>query len=106
MWRGKVGTKHVIYLSEHLCRNPYSRVFALRGGSPQLMGWDQHTVIAARTHNLIASLVSSLSGKHDPELFIDYPGGEKKEQTVEVIAPATIAEFSVSGFNNLIYGGA
>lgn len=70
--------------------NPHSRVYAIRGGSSELQGWDAATIVAVRTHNLIASLVQGLSGKQDPEMFIDYPGVERQENTI--LQPATLAD--------------
>lgn len=87
MWAGTLSAYHVIVLTEHLVLNPHSRVFAIRGGSLELQGWDQATVVAVRTHNLILSLIQGLSGHHDPEAFIDYPGATPEEKQ-----PATIAE--------------
>lgn len=94
MWEGKVPVRHVIYLAQHLVLNPHSRVYAIRGGSPELQGWDAATVVAVRTHNLIASLIQGLAGKKDPGMFIDWPGAEKHETTLQ---PATIAELLNSG---------
>lgn len=100
MWDGKQPVRHVLYLAEHLALNPHSRVFAIRGGSPELQGWDAATVIAARAHNLIASLIQGLSkGPANPEMFIDYPGAKPEEKQ-----PATIAELSVAGFTEFMYG--
>lgn len=90
MWDGTVSAKHVIILAEHLVLNPHSRVFAIRGGSPELQGWDAATIAIVRTHNLIASLLQGLSGKKDPEMFIDYPGAEERENTI--LQPATLAD--------------
>lgn len=87
VWAGTLSAHHVGVLAQHLVRNPHSRVFAKRAGSPDLQGWDQATIVAVRTHNLIASLLQGLSGKHDPEVFIDYPGVTPEEKQ-----PATIAE--------------
>lgn len=87
MWAGTLSAYHVIVLTEHLVLNPHSRVFAIRGGSLELQGWDQATVVAVRTHNLILSLIQGLSGTHDPAGFIDYPGAKPEEKQ-----PATIAE--------------
>ena len=89
MWSGDLPVRHVIVLSEHLTLNPHSRVFAIRGGSPELQGWDSATVIAARTHNLIASLILGLSKDKKTDLFIEYPGAEKHQADVQ---PRTIAE--------------
>jgi hypothetical protein len=90
----------VIFLSEHLALNPHSRVFAIRGGAQELQGWDAATVVAVRTHNLIASLILGLSkAPAEPGMFIEYPGITPEEQQ-----PTTLAEFSVSGFNKFMYG--
>lgn len=92
--------RHVLYLTEHLAMNPQSRVFAIRGGTPELQGWDAQTVIIARMHNLIASLIQGLSqGEPNPDMFVDYPGAKPEEKQ-----PATIAELSVAGFNQFMYG--
>ena len=100
MWDGKVPVRHVLYLAEHLSLNPRSRVFAIRGGAPDLQGWDAATVIQARTHNLIASLIQGLSkGEPNPDMFINYPGVKPEEKQ-----PATIAELSVAGFTEFMYG--
>lgn len=90
MWTGAVSVRHVIYLSEHLVLNPHSRVFAIRGGSPELQGWDQATIVAVRLHNLLAGLIQGLSGEKNPDMFIDWPGAEKTETTT--YQPATLAE--------------
>lgn len=87
MWAGTLPAYHVLVLTEHLMLNPHSRVFAIRGGAMELQGWDQGTIVAVRTHNLILSLLQGFSGKHDPEAFIDYPGAPPEEKQ-----PATIAE--------------
>lgn len=79
--------RHVIILTEHLMLNPHSRVYAIRGGAMELQGWDQGTIVAVRTHNLILSLLQGLSGSHDPTAFIDYPGVKPEEKQ-----PATIAD--------------
>ena len=90
VWTGDLSVRHVIVLTEHLMLNPHSRVYAIRGGSPELQGWDAATVVAVRTHNLIVSLLQGLSGKKDPEMFIDYPGAEEHENTI--LQPATLAD--------------
>lgn len=92
--------RHVVALTQHLELNPYSRVYAIRGGSPELQGWDQATLIAARTHNLIAALISAFSkGEPSDDLFIDYPGA-----TRELKQPKTLADITVGGFNKFMYG--
>lgn len=97
--------RHVLYLAEHLALNPHSRVFAIRGGAPDLQGWDTAAVIAARTHNLIASVVAGLSkGDPDPAMFIHYPGVTEEETQVTEIRPATLADLSVAGFTKFMYG--
>ncbi len=85
--------RHVLYLANHLVLNPHSRVYAIRGGSPELQGWDAATVIAVRMYNLIAAVVQSFSKVKDPSVFIDWPGAEKHEN---VFQPKTLAEL-VSG---------
>ena len=95
---------HVVVLVEHLVLNPQSRVFALRGGTPELQGWDAATVIAARTHNLIAGLVAGLAGGDVKmaDLTIDYPGSTSAEAEPE--RQMTLAEFSVGAFTEFMYG--
>ncbi|RUQ06988.1 hypothetical protein D8M34_05830 [Microbacterium sp. HSID17254] len=99
MWAGKVSAHHVVILAEHLVLNPHSRVYALRGGSPELQGWDAATVVAVRTHNLIASLIQGLAGQKDPAMFIDWPGAEEHETTMQ---PRTIAELLSGTLDNFI----
>lgn len=79
--------------------NPRSRVFAIRGGAPDLQGWDAATVIAARTHNLIAGLLQGLSGEKNEDMFVDYPGVKPEEKQ-----PATLAELTTAGFTQFMYG--
>lgn len=91
----------MIVLTEQLLLNPHSRVFALRGGTPDLQGWDASTIVGARTHNLIAGLMAGLSKGLDLDsLIITYP----KAETVAPQGPTTLAEFSVSGFEQFMYG--
>ena len=100
MWAGRVSARHVAVLTHQLLVNQQSRVFAIRGGTPRLKGWDEPTVIAARTHNLIASLLTGLSGgKSNQDLFIDYPQAPKPEVEMK-----TLADFSVAGFNKFMFG--
>lgn len=99
MWTGALPVHHVIILTEHLVLNPHSRIYAIRGGSPELQGWDAATVVAVRTHNLIVSLIQGLAGKKDPEMFIDWPGHEKHETTVQ---PKTIAELLSGALDNFM----
>lgn len=88
-------------LTEQLLLNPHSRVFALRGGTPELQGWDANTVVAARSHNLIASLIAALSTGVDLEsLLINYP----KAADVAPAGPKTLAEFSEVAFQQFMYG--
>ncbi|WP_100813011.1 hypothetical protein [Microbacterium lacus] len=90
----------MLILSHQLVLNPHSRVFAIRGGSPDLQGWDAATVTAVRTHNLIAALLTGLSGgKHDESIFIDYPGRKPEEDEIHF---ATIADFSEAMFNKFM----
>lgn len=92
--------RHVLILANHLVLNPQSRVFAIRGGTPELQGWDASTVIQARTHNIIMSLILGLGKQQaEPGMFIDYPGSKPEEKQ-----PATIAELTVSGFTEFMYG--
>lgn len=105
MWAGTLPCRHVLYLAEHLTLNPHSRVFAIRGGAPELQGWDAAAVIAARTHNLIASVVAGLSkGEHDPAMFIQYPGATSEETQPREIQPATLADLTAVGFSKFMYG--
>lgn len=85
--------------------NPQSRVYALRGGAQELQGWDAATVIAARTHNLIAGLVAGLSGGDVDmaDLTIDYPGSSTSAEA-EPERQMTLAEFSVGAFTEFMYG--
>lgn len=82
--------------------NPYSRVYAIRNGSPELQGWDPAMFVAVRTHNLIAGLIQGLSGKSDKSMFLTVPGTEEREETV--LRPATLADITVSGFTEFMYG--
>ena len=78
-----------------------SRTSAIRGGTPQLKGWDNQTVILARLHNLMASLLMGLSGgKGGDDIFVKFPKAPEQE------APEmkTLADFSVAGFNKFMYG--
>jgi hypothetical protein len=99
VWAGKVPAHHVIILTEHLVLNPHSRVYAIRGGSPELQGWDAATVVAVRTHNLLASLLQGLAGQKDPGMFIDWPGRETHETTLQ---PKTIAELLAGVLDNFM----
>src|SRR5690606_33790985 len=99
VWNGTLSVRHVLWLAENLVLNPHSRAFAIRGGSPELQGWDAATVIAARTHNHIVALIQGLSGSHDPDMYIDYPGSKPEEKQ-----PATLAELTVAGFTQFMYG--
>ncbi|MGO2188180.1 MAG: hypothetical protein ACTH4Y_08025 [Microbacterium gubbeenense] len=104
VWAGRVSARHVLILAHQLTAVPDSRVFALRGGTPQLQGWDSGTVIAARTHNLIVTLINGLSGKSGDvpdDLFIHYPGTQKKPVEDQ---PKTLADFSSIGFAKFMYG--
>jgi hypothetical protein len=96
VWDGKVSVRHVIILAEHLVLNPHSRVYAIRGGSPELQGWDAATVVAVRHHNLMVSLIQGLSGQKDPSMYIDWPGAEDHETTIQ---PQTIAELLAGPLN-------
>jgi hypothetical protein len=89
VWDGIEDAWHVVVLTEQLVLNPQSRVFAARGGTPELQGWDQHTIVLARTHNLLAGIVAGLSKGTDLEdLLIAYPKA-KPEKAPE---PKTLAE--------------
>jgi hypothetical protein len=102
VWAGTLSPTHVLILTSQLQRSPRSRIFADRGGTPDLQGWDASTVIAARQHNLIASLVNALSNSKNPDLFISYPGAPAEEQTTA--QPTTLAELTGGMVDNFIYG--
>lgn len=103
VWTGELAVAHVIALTEHLVLNPMSRVFAIRGGAPELQGWDAATVVAARTHNLLAGLVAGFAGDKFPldDILIEYPG--RKAEAEEAVVP-TIAEFSAAMFTKFMHG--
>ncbi|KJL39906.1 hypothetical protein [Microbacterium trichothecenolyticum] len=93
VWAGKESAWHVVVLTEQLVRNPHSRVFAERGGTPELQGWDATAVIAARTHNLIAGIIAGLSsGTSLDDLLIAYPSAKQAPPE-----PKTLAELFGSG---------
>lgn len=93
MWLGREDAWHVIVLAEQLVLNPHSRVFALRGGAPDMQGWDASAVIAARTHNLIAMLIAGLSSGTDiNDLLIEYPSAPQDKAE-----PQTLAELLQGG---------
>lgn len=93
MWAGTLSAHHVVVLAENLVLNARSRVFAIRGGTPELQGWDAHTVIAARTHNLIAGLIAGLSRNTDLDaLLIAYPAAAQHKHEPEA-AEQTLADF-------------
>lgn len=79
-------------LTEQLVLNPHSRVFAIRGGTPELQGWDAATVMAARTHNLIAQLIAGLGGDSVDikDLLIEYPGRKEAEP---IPVASTLSDF-------------
>ncbi len=74
-----------------------SRCFAIRGGNPELQGWDTHAVLQARLINTVLAVV----GVKDEAAFVQYPGREKDE---EVLPFKTIAEFSEAAFGRFMYG--
>lgn len=104
MWWGDLPVRHVLYLAEHLVLNPHSRVFAIRGGDPALQGWDAAAVIAARTHNLIASIIAGFMKEPDDSIFIRYPGSTPEETQPKEIRPATLADITAAGFSKFMYG--
>lgn len=105
VWTGLEDPAHVIALTEHLMLNPMSRVFAIRGGAPELQGWDASTIVQARMHNLLAGLIAGLAGKDFKldDVLIEYPGRkvEAEEAIAEAIVP-TIAEFSTAMFSKFM----
>lgn len=100
VWTGRLSVRHVLYLANHLVLNPHSRVFAIRGGSPELQGWDAATVVAVRTHNVIVSLIQGLAGKSNPDMFIDWPGAKQAEEAA--VQPRTIAELLSGALDNFM----
>lgn len=91
MWAGKVSARHVLILAENLVLNPASRVYALRGGNPELQGWDASTRLLARLINTVLSLM----GVKDEAHYVQYPGREEAEEEMPY---KTLAEFSEAGF--------
>ena len=91
MWAGKVSAYHVIVLIGQLATDAHTRVYALAGGNPELQGWDANTVLAARTHNLIAGIVAGLGGKRVnlDDLLVDFPGPKQPD----LPEPKTLADF-------------
>ena len=78
--------------------SPRSRVFAIRGGNPELQGWDTQAVLPARLINTVLAF----GGVKDQAAFVQYPGRVKDE---EVLPYKTIAEFNEAGFGRFMYGG-
>lgn len=91
MWAGRVSARHVIYLAENLVLNPQSRVFAIRGGTPELQGWDTNAVLTARLINVVLGVV----GVKDESVYVQYPGRADAEAEMPY---QTLAEFSEAGF--------
>lgn len=91
MWAGKVSAYHVIVLIGQLAADANTRVYALAGGNPDLQGWNANTILAARTHNLIAGIVAGLGGKRVnlDDLLVDFPA----PKAAELPEPKTLAEF-------------
>lgn len=90
MWRGKLDAYRVVLHAEHLALVPESRVFALRGGTSELQGWNTQAVLTARVHNLIAGIVAGLSKDVNvADLVIPYPGAEAAAKAEQ---PKTLAE--------------
>lgn len=73
--------------------NPQSRVFAIRGGNPELQGWDAQTVLIARLINTVLGV----AGVKDDAAFVQYPGRAKDEEAMPF---KTLAEFSEAAFNS------
>lgn len=69
-----------------------SRVFAIRGGNPELQGWDANAVLTARLINTVLAAV----GVKEDDAYVQYPGRTKDE---DVMPFKTLAEFSESAFN-------
>ncbi len=93
MWEGKLAANRVVSLTLTLLSDPNSRVFAIREGEPRTRGWDENTLLLARTHNLIASFIASQSKKKPPpEFWVEYPKKKVEEQ------PKTFREMNLSLF--------
>ena len=94
VWAGRVSAYHVIVLIGQLAADPHTRMYALAGGNPELQGWDANTVLAARTHNLIAGIVAGLGGKRIKldDLLIDFPAPARADEAEEA-EPKTLADF-------------
>lgn len=80
--------------------NPNSRVFAIRGGNPELQGWNTQALLTARLINTVLAAV----GVKDEAAFVQYPGREKDE---EAMPYKTIAELTANldRFDKFMYGG-
>lgn len=98
MWAGTLPARHVIALTEHLQLNPRSRVFAIRGGNPELQGWDTNAVLTARLINVVLAF----AGVKDDTAFVQYPGRQAVEEEMPF---KTLAEFSEAAFGKFMYGG-
>lgn len=99
--------RHVLALINHLSLTPQSRVYALEQGDIEWMGWDVNTLVAVRTHDLIASLIAGLSKDIDAETLRFRLPGEADPllpQPTEELTFPTIAEFSAAMFSEFMYG--
>ncbi|WP_156366597.1 hypothetical protein [Microbacterium sp. No. 7] len=93
MWAGTLSARHVIYLTGNLQTNPHSQVFAIRGGTPELQGWDTQAGLIARLINTLLAVV----GVKDPSAFVHYPTAQAEEMPFK-----TIAEFSEASFSKFM----
>ena len=94
VWAGTVPARHVNRLIENLVLNPQSRVYAIRQGSMEWLGWDATTSAVVRLHNLVAVLISAFGKDIDlSELWMDAPDGAPEAEQF-----ATIAEFNEAAF--------
>lgn len=82
---------HVIVLIGQLAADPHTRVYGLAGGNRELQGWDANTIMAARTHNLIAGILAGLGGKRIKldDLLVEFPA----PRAATPAEPKTLAEF-------------
>jgi len=64
-----------------------------------MQGWDINTVLAARTHNLMAGIVAGLGGRgvKIDDLLVDFPAPKSVAPDPE---PRTLAEFIAQRVDN------